>query len=283
MERLATLKDLLGALARSYIFLALLAAVLAYLTFNALVPQPQVGVIKIEGSIMDAAKADRIAQMLEYARGEPSIRAVVLEIDSPGGLASASEDLYLDVLRLRREKPVVASITTIGASGAYYIAIAANSIYAKPTSIVGSVGVVTTLPSPQKLDENALTTGPFKAIGSSRRSWTYQTQAAAESFQGAVLAQRGERLKIPKEELATAQVYNGIDALRIGLIDGMGSNSDAVEKAADLAGIARYGVVDVKKALNLTDFGVIFFVSEEQLHAPSNTAPINYYLYLEQR
>ncbi|MBI5253594.1 MAG: S49 family peptidase, partial [Euryarchaeota archaeon] len=173
------------------------------------------------------------------------------------------------------------SIDSIGASGAYYAAVASNYIYAKPTSIVGSVGVVTKLPAPEKVDEDTITTGPFKEMGASRRDWVYQASMVGESFQQAVLLQRKDKLKMSKEELARGEIYIGTLGHRYGLIDEIGSTSDAIEKAAELAGIANYKVIDIAKEMNLTRAATPFLVNETFLRSPTNTAPINYYIYLE--
>lgn len=281
MEAEKTLRRVLG----SGIFLAVSALVVSYLIFSAFIGQPKVGIIKISGTITDeeragAITAGEVASMLRYAKEERSIKAVVLEINSPGGLASASEEIYMSALELKKEKPLVASIDSIGASGAYYTAVASDYIYAKPTSIVGSVGVVTGLPTPQKLDEDTITTGPFKVMGSSRKEWVYQTDMVVESFRQAVMLQRKDRLKMTREELAKGEVYVGTMGLRYGLIDEIGSTDDAVEKAAELAGIANYKVIDIAKEMNITRASTPFLVNETFLRS-TNTVPINYYIYME--
>ncbi|MFH1774776.1 MAG: S49 family peptidase [Methanobacteriota archaeon] len=279
-------REALHSLSTSRIFLVLSALIIGYIIFNALVTQPKVGVITISGTIGDEERmggitAREVASMLRYAKGERSIKAVVLEMNSPGGLASASEEIYMSALDLKKEKPLVASINGIGASGAYYAAVASNYIYAKPTSIVGSVGVVTKLPTPERLDEDTLITGPFKEMGASRRDWAYQTQMVGETFLQAVMLQRNDKLKISREELARGEVYIGTLALRYGLIDEIGSTGDAIEKAAQLAGIANYKVMDIAKEMNLTRAAMPFLVNETLLRSPTNTAPINYYIYME--
>lgn len=279
-------REALRSLSTSRIFLILSALIIGYIIFNAFVTQPKVGVITISGTISDEERmggitAREVASMLRYAKGERSIKAVVLEINSPGGLASASEEIYMSALELKKEKPLVASINGIGASGAYYIAIASNYIYAKPTSIVGSVGVVTKLPTPERLDEDTLITGPFKETGASRRDWAYQTQMVKKTFLQAVMLQRKDRLDMTEEELAKGEVYIGTLALRYGLIDEIGSTNDAIEKAAQLAGIANYKVIDIAKEMNLTRAAMAFLVNETLLRSPTNTAPINYYIYME--
>jgi len=273
--------DLLNALKNIYV-LSALALVFGYFISSALVTQPQVGIIKISGAITTKGTADDVVRMLRYARNTSEIKAVVLEINSPGGEVTVTEEIYLNILDLRKEKPVVASINQIGASGAYYISVASNYIIAKPSSSIGSIGVVSSLPSPVKLDEDEIITGPFKQTGSSRKDYTYDVQLAQETFLNAVLLQRGKRLQITKEELARAEIYSGIEGKRLGLIDEIGSNTDAIEKAADLARIANYQEVDINENLGIQSFFIhITYVNESILETPSNTVPVNYYLYLE--
>jgi protease-4 len=271
----------------SLVFYLLLGVVLGYYISGIVVPQPVVGVVRITGVIQDESgfgritTADEVITMLRYAAESRRIKAVVLDINSPGGLASASEEIYMDVLRLRQRKPVVASIGSIGASGAYYIAVAADYIYASPTSIVGSIGVVTTLPSPARIDERTLTSGPFKETGGTRREWVYQSQLVAKAFQQAVLKQRGEKLKISKEELQSARIYIGTLGVEKGLIDEIGSISDAVDKAAEMARIKNYEILDINEELNLTRTAFPFFVNRSEVMQETNTAPVNYFIYLE--
>jgi protease-4 len=271
----------------SLIVYIVIGLIFGYCISNILVPQPVVGIVRISGAIQDESGFGRVVTagdvitMLRYARDSSEIKAVVLDINSPGGLASASEEVYMDILRLRQEKPVVASIGSIGASGAYYIAIAGDYIYASPTSIVGSIGVVTSLPSPESIDEQTLTSGPFKETGGLKREWVYQSQLVAKAFQQAVASQRGDRLKISDEELRSARIYVGTVGLEKGLIDEIGSISDAIDKAAKMARIKNYRVMDINKAFNLTKTSSVFFVNKSDVMQETNTAPVNYYLYLE--
>lgn len=282
-----SLGEIAARIKRSLVFYLLLGLVLGYYVSDLVVPRPVVGVVRITGAIQDEAgygrvvTADEVITMLRYAAKDRRVKAVVLDINSPGGLASASEEIYMDVLRLRQRKPVVASIGSIGASGAYYIAVAADYIYASPTSIVGSVGVVTRLPQPARIDEETLTSGPFKETGGTRREWVYQTRLVAEAFQQAVLKQRGEKLKIPEDELRSGRIYIGTLGLEKGLIDEIGSISDAIDKAAEMAGIRNYGVLDINRELNLTEAGTPFFVNRSEVMQETNTAPVNYFIYLE--
>ncbi|MEM2924919.1 MAG: S49 family peptidase [Methanocellales archaeon] len=256
---------------------------LGVLIFNLFFEQPSVGVIKIEGSVLENQRTQDIISMLRYAREVNSIKAVVLVIDSPGGEASRCEEVYIEVLQLRREKPVIASIGATGASGAYYIAVAANYIYAKPTSSVGSIGVTAILPQPITLPEDRIITGPYKTTGKDRKQFAATVEAVKEGFLRAVIQQRGDRLKLTKEELSRAELYIGIDAKRNGLVDDIGSISQAIAKAADLAGIANYRTIDINKELNITSTNFPLLVNESYLNQQSNTAPVTYFLYLEPR
>src|ERR1035437_6922809 len=100
----------------------------------------RIAVISLRGVIGGAVRTDETLRTFGEARRNPSVRAVLLEIDSPGGSATESEALYLGVRRLAREKPVVAWIRSTGASGAYFAACGASRILAFPSAIVGSIG-----------------------------------------------------------------------------------------------------------------------------------------------
>ncbi len=254
----------------------ILGAVIAIL----LIPKPVIATISIAGVISDQSQVDDVLDALERARFDNSIRAVILRIDSPGGGVSAVEQIYLDVLRLRQQKPVVVSVGTIAASGGYYVAVAANFIYAEPTSQVGSIGAWVSLPEPEKLDENVATTGPFKATGYSKRKAMGVLDMVRQEFVEAVVRQRGARLKLSEEEVSQAQIYVGVEALRCGLIDAIGTRTAAVEKAASLAGIRNYEVGE----LSITSLPPLWFFGPSDLQglkAQTGLIPKYYYLYFE--
>jgi len=279
MPRLESAKRLMRRWFTSIPFLVVLGLVLGALISIPLIPKPYIATINISGIILDQAYTDDILDMLQYARDNNNIRAVVLRIDSPGGGASATEQIYLDVLRLRQRKPVVVSVGTIAASGGYYVAVASNFIYAEPTSQVGSVGAWVSLPSPEELDEDVGSTGPFKATGGSRRKVVAWLEMIRQEFVEAVTSQRGDRLQLSEEELSRAEIYLGVEGLRLGLIDDIGTRTDAIEKAANLAGIRNYGVVE----LYIPKPSYWFFGSSdlEALKSQTGLIPIYYYLYFE--
>jgi protease-4 len=255
-------------------FFILLGLILGILIAISVIPKPEIAIIPISGAIFEQTHTDSIINELKAASDNNSIKAVVLQINSPGGAASAIEPIYLEVLRLRQQKPVVTYIGTVGASGGYYIAVASNFIYAVPSSSVGSIGVITTLPTPESLDENTLTSGPFKASGGSARKTLGEVATLKQQFIGAVSSQRGDRLSLTEDELSRAEVYSGTESLKYGLIDDIGTSTDAIQKAAHLAHLRNYQVVE--HTIQYPESAIVIV-----LESPTNTVPIHYYLYVE--
>lgn len=258
--------------------LALLGLIVGGLISIPVVPKPSIATITISGVVLEQAQVSDVLDLLRYARGEKSIKGVVLQIDSPGGQASSVEQIYLDVLRLRQQKPVVTSIGAMGASGGYYIAVASNFIYAHPTSQLGSIGAWSNLPRPEELGEDVIATGPFKATGGSRRKATSELETLRQEFVTAVITQRGDRLKLSPEELSQAEIYTGAESLSYGLIDEIGTITAAIEKAASLAGVRHYSVI--KLAISEPP---ISLSSMEDLKSRTGMMPVYYYLYFESR
>lgn len=251
-------------------FLGIVALPLAVGLYLAprLVPEPKIGVIRMNYDIVGET-AFEVGQQLAYAREDPSIKAVVLVINSPGGSAAYSEELFLDVLNTRRDIPVLASIDLLGASGAYYVAAAADEIFAKPTSSVGSIGVIAFLPGPVFIEDGMLTTGPYKAFGGTRDGTIRQIEMAKYSFLEAIDAGRGERLNVDLAYLSRAEIYSGVQAQEMGLVDGLMSSDEVVRKAAELAGISDYEVVEL---LPLA-FPDLFAGTEASHYQPSAVDP----------
>jgi protease IV len=208
-------------------------------------PQPKIGIIRLSYDIFGLT-AQEINQQLEYARNDPSIKAVVLIINSPGGSAVYSEELFLDVLSTREKMPVVATIDLLAASGAYYMAAAADEIYAKPTSGVGSIGVIGFLPDDLYIiEEERVTTGPYKSFGGTRDGMMRQMEMAKFAFLEAVIAGRGSRLQVGPELLSRAEIFTGVQAVDMGLIDGLKPTSEVIKRAAALAGVSNYETVEL--------------------------------------
>ena len=239
----------------------------------------KIAVINISIPILTREDRDYVLNLVNDA-ARPDVRAVVLFIDSEGGVASYAEEIYRDLLSLRATKPIVASIVGLGVSGSYYIAVASNYIYTESTAFVGNVGVVGTLPERVEPSEARVETGPYKLIGISAKDFRFKVQLAFDSFADAVLAQRAEKLKIDKRELSKGQIYIGLDAVKLGLADEIGSSYDALRKAASLAGLLSYQVVTINKQL-----GVYLSAFSSRTEVVNdldrlNPPPTLYYMYL---
>jgi protease-4 len=249
-----------------------------------LLPTPQVAVIRIEGDIWGYYTAF-ISQALEEAGSDPAVGAVVLDIVSPGGEVTASEGLYFDVLKLRQSKPVVASVGEMAASGAYYVAAAADEIYAKPASAVGNIGVISFLPQPEIIDEVLITTGPFKLSGGPQDEYVRQIDMLKETFLEAIYSQRADRLKVGPEVLSTGELYLGLQAQKMGLVDEVGSQTDAIAAAAQMAKLRHWRVVDRTPDLP-EEAGLALFQFDRNRTAakvgdlPSDMPPGFYYRYV---
>ena len=233
----------------SFLVIAVLGPLLGWLVFFQVYPgKPKIGIIDIPFTVIDSDSAFVITEFLAFARQNDDIKGVVIKLESPGGGAAASEQLYLETARLRQEKPVVIVANGLIASGGFMMSMGANFIYAKPSSFIGNIGVRLTGPGPllpRPPNENQISTGPFKLSAGSRRHFIGIADELRNGFAGIVVANRGERLKISRDEVLEGKLYSGSAAVRIGLADAIGSDTDAIKKVASLAGISRYDLVDV--------------------------------------
>lgn len=199
-------------------------------------PDGTIAVIHIDGSI-DGSQASRYVALLEEARENAD--AVVIVANSGGGSSVASEEMYMQTRLTAREIPVVVSVDAAALSGAYYAIAPADHIYVKPSSFVGSVGVVA--PIPQTVEPNDIvgTTGPEKLTGHSGRAFFYNLQTVQQSFLSAVIEHRGKNLTLSRNEVASGAFYLGAQATRNGMADDIGGRRDAILHAADLADVDR--------------------------------------------
>ncbi|HEX9675147.1 MAG TPA: S49 family peptidase [Anaerolineales bacterium] len=243
------------------VLLWVLLPLLAGLALATQVPRPVIGLIYLNDSIYAYTARDMIAQ-LDYARQHPEVRGVVLVMDSPGGTVVDTEAIYLELARLRQSKPVVTMAQGMIASGAFYLSVGTDYVVAGPSAIIGNVGVVSQLPPPPEVYEDLASTGPYKLFGSSRDAQLRSMEAIKQAFLQAVQLGRGERLQIGPQRLLTGEIWLGTEALRMGLVDEVGSVSQSVEKAADLARVAHYRVVDLRQLAELPPSVTYFFFYE---------------------
>lgn len=229
--------------------LAALGAAAGALIFVYIFPgTPRIGVIDIPFSVISDDSAYIINQYLDHARRDRRIKAVVIRLSSPGGGAAASELLYLETRKLRNEKPVVIVMNGMVASGGYMIAMGASHTYTQPASLIGNIGVVSfaapLIPPPP--GEQIAFSGPHKLNGGAPRQWDAMLEQITASFAQMVITERGPRLRLSPQELTQGRLYSGIDAVRLGLADSIGGDTDAFRKAAELAGISpRYRTINI--------------------------------------
>jgi protease-4 len=228
------------------------------LFLSALIPRPVIGVIYLDTAIDSYSGRSLIAQ-LDYARQHPEVRAVVLALDSPGGTVADTEAVYQELLRLRQSIPVVSSVGSMAASGAYYLAAGTDTILVNPTSVVGNVGVLGSLPERPTISEDILSTGPYKLWGEPRDQFQRELEMVKQSFYRVVELGRGDRLMIEPQEVLTGRIWLGTEAVRLGLADGLGSFTEAVETAADLARVAGYRVLDLRTVAVISGSGSQFY------------------------
>ena len=198
--------------------------------------------------------ATKVCKDLEKLMNDDDVKAVVLRVNSPGGSAYASEQIWRSVTQLKTKKPVVVSMGGYAASGGYYISCAANYIYTEPTTITGSIGIFGMFPDFSglltdklgvKFDE--VKTNKHAAFGTMSRPFNDEEMALLDQYIGRgynLFRKRvadGRKQPVEKiEEIAQGRVWLGNDALPIKLVDAIGSLDDAVAKAAKLAKLEEY-------------------------------------------
>jgi protease IV len=234
----------------------------------------KVGIVVASGEILDGHQppgtigGESTADLLRQARYDNAVKAVVLRVDSPGGSMFASEQILREVQSLRKAgKPVVVSMSTYAASGGYYISAAANQIFASPTTLTGSIGVFSVVPTFQHTLEkfgvkvDGIGTTPLAGDMRQDRSLTPARrqilQTSVDHAYAEFLRRVGDGRKKPVadvDKIAQGRVWAGIDAQRIGLVDTLGGLKDATDAAAKLAELGSdYSVDYIEPELNLRE------------------------------
>ena len=207
----------------------------------------KVAVIDIAGII---SKSDATIKLIHTYRDDPSVKAIVLRIDSPGGSVAPVQEIFAELEKI--EKPIVASMGGSAASGGYYIACAADTIVANPGTLTGSIGVIMQftrmkgLYDKVGLEHQVIKSGQFKDTGSPFRELTEKDRAVLQAtvddvynqFVDAIFAARGNLLtRAEVVELADGRIFSGKQALESKLVDQLGNLPDAIKIAGELAGI----------------------------------------------
>ena len=210
----------------------------------------RVAIVELEGTIVDV---DDLLRELKAHRDNPLVKAVVLRINSPGGVVGPTQELHAAVMRLREAgKPVVASLGAVAASGGYYVAVAADRIYANPGTLTGSIGVIFQLPNVDGLmkkvgvDYVVVKAGRYKDIGNIARPMAPEERRILQTLLDDVHAQfiaavaTGRKLD-PTEVVgfADGRIVSGAQAKDLHMVDALGGLEEAVDGAATLAGLSR--------------------------------------------
>ncbi len=226
---------------------------------------PRVAIVELEGVILEV---DDLVRELKSHRENPSVRAVVMRINSPGGVVAPTQELHDAVLRLRQAgKPVVASLGSVAASGGYYVAVACDQIYANPGTLTGSIGVIMQLANVEQLmkkvgvDYVVVKAGQFKDIGNFSRAMTPEErrvmQTLLDDVHGQFIGAVANGRKLAREEVvrfADGRVFSGVQAKELKMVDMLGGLEDAVLGAAKLAGIpSPPNVIQPRRRFSIVD------------------------------
>ena len=267
---LSTKKIFLGFLIFALIFLILLGIVGGFLITksfssigNKTKGENNIAVINITGPIMagggndmfggsNVASARNIMKQIHRAQEDRSIKALLLRVNTPGGSSAASDSIYRELNKFKEkvEKPIVVSMGDVAASGGYYVAASADQIFASPSTITGSIGVIMKFNNLQDLydkigvDSITIKSGPHKDIGSPNRQMTEEEKKMLQDMVDNVYQQFVDAVAEGRDmseqevrKLADGRIYNGAKAKELGLVDSLGTFYDAVDKTAQLAKI----------------------------------------------
>jgi protease-4 len=225
----------------------------------------RVALVEVKGLILSA---ESVVRELEEHLEDPAIRAVVVRVESPGGVVGPSQEIHDAIGRVRaKQKPVVVSMGAVAASGGYYLAVAADHIVANPGTLTGSIGVLMQLAEIEGLLRKVgvhfevVKAGRHKDVGNFARAMTPEERAILQALlddmydQFVTAVATGRRLdRATVLELADGRIYSGRRALDLGLVDSLGGLEDAVRVAGRLAGIpGKPHLVRPRRAFHFTD------------------------------
>jgi len=244
----------------------LLLGGIGYLIVNTFTAQPQkanenIAVINVSGPIVSGgsssflgevqANANEIMRQINRAKEDDTVKAILLKVNTPGGSSAASDAIYRELKKFKKSgKPIVVSMGDVAASGGYYVSAIADTIYANPATITGSIGVIMQFQNLEELYNKigvrpvTFKSGPYKDMGSPSRDLTEEEKEILqnmidriyEEFVDVVVEGRGMS-KEKVKEIANGRIYTGKKAKELGLVDKLGTFYDARDKTAKLAGI----------------------------------------------
>lgn len=235
---------------------------------------PAIALIRVEGAISsgragafdtNVAASETLIEQFEQAQADTEVKAILLSVNSPGGGANASDVIYHALKQV--DKPVVVMMGDMAASGGYYVSMASDWIVANPSSLVGSIGVISEFPNAAGLfdkvgvDFVVITSGPRKDIGSPYREMTAAEKEYWQTIVDEIYANfvevvaEGRHLSVAEvKPLADGGIFTGEQALAAGLVDQVGYEADAIAKAADLGGITgEPRIIEYETPTNIMD------------------------------
>jgi protease-4 len=256
--------------------LLLVSTTLRHAGLSDLIVEPgdgRVGVVEIQGVITESKE---ILSLIKRFREDDDIKAIVIRIDSPGGVIGPSQEIYREIRKTTPEKKIIASMGSIAASGGYYIAAATNGIVANPGTITGSIGVILAYTNFRAVLDKigmvpvVIKSGPLKDMGSPTKEMSKEEKEVLQGFvdqahrQFVTAIADGRKMDIEHvKSLADGRIYTGEEAVRQGLVDRLGNFEDAIEWAGQLGGIqGSISTVYRKKE----KFSFLKYIMESTLH-----------------
>jgi protease-4 len=230
----------------------------------------RIAIISVDG-IIDDEQAQNVYWQLRTAGEDRHVKGLIVRVNSPGGTLSGSDQIYNEILKYRTEKdkPVVAFMQGVAASGGYYASVACDTIIAEPTAITGSIGVIMGYLVLEQLLEEKLGIQPIVVKAGEKKDWPSSFQKpteeqlqylqdriitpAYERFVKVVIDGRKELTQEDVNRLADGSIYWADQALQEKLIDDIGYLDDAIEEVKSMAGIEKAQVIEYKKPFSLSD------------------------------
>jgi protease-4 len=271
-------------------------------TLNESSASEKIAVIYANGDIISGTGADEqvasddYKELIRKARLDKSVKAIVLRVNSPGGSALASDVIWREVSLAKKEKPVVVSMGDVAASGGYYIACNANKVFANASTITGSIGVFSIVPNIESFLKNKIgittdrvRTGPFADMGSMDRALTTPEkmffQASTDSIYNTFKSRVAEGRKRNMEyvdSIAQGRVWTGTRGLSVGLVDEIGTLSDAIKAAASMAKITTYRLKEYPEKKNILEQLFNNYKRTVSLHLIESELGVDHLLMMQQ-
>ena len=271
-------------------------------TLNESSASEKIAVIYASGDIISGSGTDEqvasddYKELIRKARLDKSVKAIVLRVNSPGGSALASDVIWREVSLAKKEKPVVVSMGDVAASGGYYIACNANKVFANASTITGSIGVFSIVPNIESFLKNKVgitsdrvRTGPFADMGSMDRALTTPEkmffQASTDSIYNTFKSRVAEGRKRNMEyvdSIAQGRVWTGTRGLSVGLVDEIGTLSDAIKAAASMAKITTYRLKEYPEKKNILEQLFNNYKRTVSLHLIESELGVDHLLMMQQ-